>query len=35
MKRLTLTVLMMLVYPLAGSPKQKFGGSHYVWRYDQ
>lgn len=32
-KKLTFTVLMIIVYPLAGHPKQKLGGNHYVGRY--
>ena len=35
MKHLTLKVLMMIVFPIAGSPKQKFGGNHYVGRFDK
>jgi hypothetical protein len=33
MKPLTLKVLMIIMFPLAGSPKVKFGGNHYVGRY--
>ena len=35
MKHLTLKVLMIIVFPLIGKPKQEFGGNHYVGRYDK
>jgi len=35
MKHLTLKVLMIIVFPLAGGQKQEFGGNHYVGRFDK